>query len=180
MSGIHDTPSEGTMAMIAQPAFASGTAALVVNGIARTVSAVDPDKPLVFVLRDELGLRGTKVSCGHGQCGACAVLIDGVEARACTTALVDVLGRDVTTVEGLRDRDVTCRLRDAIVVEQASQCGYCLPGMVVAATALLARDADPSEEAIADALEPHLCRCGTYGRVVRAVRRAAHAGAVRP
>ena len=174
------TPSEDTTAMIGHPALASDTAVLVVNGKACVVSAADPNKPLVFVLRDELGLRGTKVSCGHGQCGACAVLIDGVEARACTTALVDVLDHEVTTVEGLGENDIACSLRDAIDVEQASQCGYCLPGMVVAATALLARNSDPSEEAIADALVPHLCRCGTYGRVVRAVRRAAHAGAVRP
>jgi nicotinate dehydrogenase subunit A len=172
--------SEDTMATIGRPAFASQTAVLTVNGNACVVSAADPNKPLVFVLRDELGLRGTKVSCGHGQCGACAVLIDGIEARACTTALGDVLDRDVTTVEGLGEYDVACRLRDAIVVEQASQCGYCLPGIIVAATALLEREADPSEETIADALAPHLCRCGTYGRVVRAVRRAANAGPVRP
>jgi len=149
---------------------------LLVNGEARTVEVDDPRTPLIYVLRDVLELRGTKISCGRGECGACAILLDGVEARACIVTAADAAGRRITTIEGLLERDTTRRLRDAVAVEQATQCGYCLPGIVVGATALLARDPDPSADTVAAALAPHLCRCGTYGRVVRAVRRAAVAG----
>ncbi len=150
---------------------------LLVNGERRGVAVEDPRTPLVYVLRDRLGLRGTKLSCGGGECGACAVLVDGAEERACTLAVGDVAGRAVTTVEGLGTPDRPHPVQAALIAEQASQCGYCLPGIAIAASALLAREPDPSEASIAQALAGHLCRCGTYGRVVRAVRRASEAGA---
>jgi aerobic-type carbon monoxide dehydrogenase small subunit (CoxS/CutS family) len=149
------------------------TVVLVVNGERRTVDVDDPRMPLVFVLRDRLGLRGTKLSCGCGECGACAVLVDGVEERACMLAIGDLDGSTVTTIEGIGDGGTLHPVQVALLAEQASQCGYCLPGIVVAASALLARDPDPSETTIATTLAGHLCRCGTYGRVVRALRRAA-------
>lgn len=154
---------------------AAGRIDLLVNGERYAVDVEDPQTPLLYVLRDRLGLRGTKPSCGCGECGACAVLVDGVEERACLLPVAELAGRRITTIEGLGEPDRPHPIAAAIVAEQASQCGYCLPGIVVAASALLAREPDPSESAIAHALAGHLCRCGTYGRVVRAVRRAAAA-----
>jgi nicotinate dehydrogenase subunit A len=152
-----------------------GTVVLLVNGERHAVDVDDPHTPLVFVLRDRLGLRGTKLSCGRGECGACSVLVDGAEERACTLTVGDLDGRAVTTIEGLWHDDAPSAVQAAMLAEQASQCGYCLPGIVVAATALLARDPDPDGAAIAAALAGHLCRCGTHGRITRAVRRAAAA-----
>jgi nicotinate dehydrogenase subunit A len=139
-----------------------------VNGRERTVE-VPADATLLEVLRDELGLTGAKYGCGEGRCGACAVLVDGEEHPACRIAIADVGARTITTIEGLATGPVV----DAFVAEGALQCGYCTPGLVVAATALLARTPDPGEDEIRAALAGHLCRCGVHGRVIRAVRRAA-------
>lgn len=142
--------------------------AITVNGVARD-SAADAATPLIDVLRDELGLTGTRFGCGAEQCGACLVLVDGVPAHACTREIGTLAGRAVTTVEGLAGH----RLVAAFLAEQAGQCGYCLSGMVVAAAALLARDPAPDRAAIAAALDGQLCRCGAHPRILRAVERAA-------
>jgi nicotinate dehydrogenase subunit A len=123
---------------------------------------------LLDALRDELGLVGTRLGCGSGECGACHVLIDGRSAPSCDTPLAACAGRSVVTVEGLDSR-----LRDAFVAEQAAQCGFCSSGMLVAAAALLRTNPDPGEAEIKAALDRHLCRCGVHNRIVRAVRRAA-------
>jgi len=143
-----------------------------VNG--RTVSVDLPnDVPLIHVLRDTLGLYGTRFGCGEEACGACMIQVDGEPRYACTLGLSAVAGRDVRTVEGLADDTALSALQQAFLAEQAGQCGYCLSGILMSAAALLARDPAPSEEAIRTALDPHLCRCGTHLRVIRAVQRAA-------
>jgi aerobic-type carbon monoxide dehydrogenase small subunit (CoxS/CutS family) len=145
---------------------------LVVNGEAVRV-AVDGAEPLLAVLREELGLRGSRFGCGSEQCGACMVLIDGEPAYSCARAIESLAGKSVTTVEGLG----LAPLRQAFLDEQAGQCGYCLSGILIAAAALLARHPRPSRGEIAAALDPHLCRCGIHNRVIRAVQKAASAGA---
>jgi len=142
---------------------------LIVNGI-RCTPASAPTARLLDVLRDELGLKGTREGCGAGECGACEVLLDGRPVAACNTPLGAAAGGQVTTVEGL---DV--RLRQAFVAEQAAQCGYCSSGMLVAAAALLRREPRPDEATVRQALDGHLCRCGAHNRIVRAVLRAATA-----
>ena len=127
---------------------------------------------LLDVLRDELGLFGAKYGCGEGRCGACCVLIEGQSIPSCVTRVDDVGTRSIVTVEGLARGGVLSAVQEAFVSEGAMQCGYCTPGLVVAATALLARRAAPGDDEIRDALDGHLCRCGVHGRVVRAVRRA--------
>jgi isoquinoline 1-oxidoreductase alpha subunit len=131
---------------------------------------LDPATPLLWALRDAANLTGTKFGCGIGDCGACTVLIDGEARRSCLVTLAGVDGRSVTTIEGL-SRDRSHPVQQAFVAEGAIQCGFCTPGMVMAAAALLARNADPDENDIAAALT-NLCRCGVYPRVVRAVQRA--------
>ncbi|TYB66028.1 (2Fe-2S)-binding protein [Nonomuraea sp. PA05] len=145
---------------------------LTVNGAAAEVAA-DPRTPLLDVLRGELGLVGTRFGCGAGLCGACFVLLDGVVTAACDTPLSAAEGRAVVTVEGLAPGDELHAVQRAVLEEQAGQCGYCLPGMLVSAAALLAREPRPSEEAVVSALDRHLCRCGVQRRVVRAVLKAA-------
>ena len=148
-----------------------------VNG--RPVSVDLPDDvPLIHVLRDELGLFGTRFGCGAELCGACMVQVDSEPRYACTLGLSAVAGRDVRTVEGLGTGGTLSVLQRAFLAEQAGQCGYCLSGILMSAAALLARDPTPSEDAIRTALDPHLCRCGTHLRVIRAVQRAA--GELRP
>lgn len=143
------------------------TISLSVNG--RPVGVdLDPAMPLLAVLRDELGLKGTRPGCGEGECGACHVLIDGRSVASCTLPLEAAAGRELTTVEGLERR-----FADAFVAEQAGQCGYCSSGMLVAAAALLRRVPRPDEAQVRAALDPHLCRCGAHPRIVRAVLRAA-------
>jgi nicotinate dehydrogenase subunit A len=142
-----------------------------VNGARHTLDA-DPATPLLDVLRDELGLKGTRFGCGAGECGACQVLVDGRSTAACTTPLAAVAGTEVTTVEGLDPR-----LAAAFVAEQAAQCAYCSAGMLVGAAALLRRTPRPSDAEVRAALDGHLCRCGAHNRIVRAVLRAARAGA---
>jgi aerobic-type carbon monoxide dehydrogenase small subunit (CoxS/CutS family) len=133
----------------------------------------DGTAPLLSVLRDELNLRGTKFGCGTEQCGACLVLVDGKPAYACTLPLSAAAGRAVTTVEGLSAGGTPHALQRALLAEQAAQCGYCISGITLRAAALLGATADPSEDEVRAALDPHLCRCGSHNRIVRAVLRAA-------
>ena len=143
----------------------------VVNG--RSVSvACDGTMPLLTVLRDHLGLRGTKFGCGTEQCGACMVLIDGKPEHSCSREAATVAGKAIVTVEGLWNGEELSALQKAFLDEQAGQCGYCLPGILVSATALLDKNKNPSRADIAAALDPHLCRCGIQNRVVRAVQKA--------
>ncbi|HLH40944.1 MAG TPA: (2Fe-2S)-binding protein [Bryobacteraceae bacterium] len=145
---------------------------LVVNGTRHTVAA-DPNRTLLSVLRDELDLTGSKYGCGEGQCGACTVMIDGVAARSCQTGAAAVAGRRITTIEGLEQHGRLHPLQEAFLEIGAMQCGYCTPGMIVSGAALLAKNSNPSEEEIVSALEGNLCRCGTYPRILAAVRLAA-------
>ncbi|HEU4730398.1 MAG TPA: (2Fe-2S)-binding protein [Kofleriaceae bacterium] len=135
---------------------------------------VPSDTPLLDVLRDELGLLGAKYGCGEGQCGACCVLVDGESAPSCTLPIAAVGSRPITTIEGLTGA-VASEIQDAFIAEGAMQCGYCTSGLVIAAAALLARTPSPGDDDIRAALDGHLCRCGVYGRVISAVRRAAGA-----
>ena len=131
---------------------------------------LDSQTPLLWALRDAANLTGTKYGCGAGDCGACMVLIDGEALRSCLVTLAEVEGRSVTTIEGLSP-DRSHPVQQALVAEQAIQCGFCTPGIAIAAAALLARNADPTAEDIAAAV-PNLCRCGVYPRLVRAIQRA--------
>jgi aerobic-type carbon monoxide dehydrogenase small subunit (CoxS/CutS family) len=131
---------------------------------------MDPQTPLLWALRDAANLTGTKYGCGNGDCGACMVLVDGEALRSCLITLAESEGRFVTTIEGL-SHDRSHPVQQALVAEQAIQCGFCTPGIVIAAAALLARNASPSDDEIKAAL-PNLCRCGVYPRLLRAVRRA--------
>lgn len=140
---------------------------LKVNGGTRSVAA-DPDTPLLYVLRDGLRLRGPKFGCGLAQCGACTVLLDGKATRSCVTPVATVGSQAVVTVEGLPPR-----FREAFTAEQAAQCGYCIPGMMVGAAGLLRTNPHPSDADIQTALNGNLCRCGTHLRILRAVKRAA-------
>ena len=142
-----------------------------VNGKPRTVD-VDPETPLLWVLRDNLTLTGTKFGCGIGQCGACTVHLDGNPTRSCSIAVSDVAGKSVTTIEGLSP-DRTSALQQAWIAEQVPQCGYCQSGQIMAAAALLAKNPKPSDAAIDRALSGNICRCGTYLRIRRAIHRAA-------
>ena len=149
---------------------------LDVNGVAHTVR-VEPDTPLALALRNRLGLTGVKVGCGLEQCGACAVLVDDAPTLSCVRPAADFEGRRIETVEGLGTPENPGPVQQALIEARAAQCGYCVPGIVVAVTGLLRKDPHPGEGAIRAALEPHLCRCGTHPRVLRAVR--ALAGAAR-
>ncbi len=142
-----------------------------VNGVRQSCNA-PPEMPLLWVLRDTLGLTGTKYGCGIGLCGACTVHVDGAATRACLAPLSSVGGKQVTTIEGLSP-DGTHPVQRAWQAEDVAQCGYCQPGQIMAAAALLAKQPNPSDEDIAAALVGNLCRCGTYQRIVAAVRRAA-------
>ncbi|MBH5397209.1 (2Fe-2S)-binding protein [Bradyrhizobium sp. CNPSo 4010] len=145
---------------------------LIVNGESRSVTA-SPDTPLLYVLRDELGLNAAKYGCGLGQCGACTVIVDGKAVFSCVTPVMMLEGRSVVTVEGIGSSDDPGPMQRAFIAEQAAQCGYCIPGMMMRAQALLKRDPHASDEAIRAELQPHLCRCGTHMRILRAIRRAA-------
>ncbi|MEA3106620.1 MAG: nicotinate dehydrogenase subunit [Gammaproteobacteria bacterium] len=144
---------------------------LRVNGTARSVRT-QPDTPLLYVLRNDLKLNGAKFGCGQAQCGACSVLIDGVEQRSCVYPVSAAGKRDITTIEGLGTAQRPSALQRAFIHEQACQCGYCSSGMIMAAQALLVRNSKPSEAEVKQALEGHLCRCGAHNRIVRAVLRA--------
>jgi aerobic-type carbon monoxide dehydrogenase small subunit (CoxS/CutS family) len=146
----------------------------MVNGQEYMVD-VDPDTPLLWVLRDTLGLTGTKYSCGMGLCGACAVHLDGEVTRSCTLPVSDATGKEVTTIEGLSP-DGSHPVQQAWIAEKVTQCGYCQPGQIMAAAALLAENPTPTDDDIDAAMSGHLCRCGTYQRIRRAIHRVAEGG----
>jgi isoquinoline 1-oxidoreductase alpha subunit len=148
---------------------------LVVNGQERTVD-VSPDTPLLWVLRDSLGLTGTKYGCGQGLCGACTVHVDGEATHSCTTPISEVAGRQITTIEGLSPEGEH-PVQQAWLAENVVQCGYCQPGQIMAASALLSKSPRPTDEEIDAAMSGSLCRCGTYQRIRRAIHRAAGQGA---
>lgn len=145
---------------------------LVINGVRRTLRS-DPERALLYVLRDELNLTGAKYGCGEGQCGACTVLLDGAPARSCRTTLQAAQGRQVTTIEALEQNGRLHPVQQAFLDTDALQCGYCTAGMIMSAAGLLKKNADPSAAEIKSALQGNICRCGTYPRIVEAVRRAA-------
>ncbi len=160
----------------------AGKLRIRVNGKLRTVASA-PGTPLLYVLSDELQLQGPRFGCGLAQCGSCSVLVDGRETRSCVTPVSAVAGKSVTTLEGLpawyaRERKLAQvpalhPVQQAMIDEQAVQCGYCFNGMIIQAAELLSKHADPSEAQIRSAMNGHLCRCGSYPRVIRAIRRAA-------
>jgi nicotinate dehydrogenase subunit A len=148
---------------------------LIVNGTRRRLEA-DPERSLLTVLREDLDLTGAKYGCGEGQCGACTVLIEGQATRSCLTRLGALAGKSVTTIEGLETGGQLHPLQQAFLDAGAMQCGYCTAGMIVAGASLLRRNPDPEEPEIRRALEGNVCRCGTYARIVAAVRAAAAVG----
>ena len=145
--------------------------AFKVNGRSVNVAA-EPDTPLLWVIREHLKLTGTKFGCGIAQCGACTVHIDGEPARSCQMPLSDVAGKSVTTIEGLSPHS-DHPLQKAWVAEQVPQCGYCQSGQIMEAAAFLKKTPKPTREQIIEAMDGHICRCGTYGRIIRAIQRAA-------
>ena len=147
---------------------------LNVNGRAHTVEA-DADTPLLYVLRNDLQLNGPKFGCGMAQCGTCSIHVDGEVARSCVLTVAAAQGRKITTLEGLTADGKPGRVQQAFIDAQAVQCGYCTNGMVMASAALLAKNRNPSDAQINDALAGNLCRCGTHQRICAAVRRAAQA-----
>jgi nicotinate dehydrogenase subunit A len=145
---------------------------LTVNGRIHDVDAA-PDTALLYVLRNDLELNGPKYGCGLGECGACAVIIDGMAARACVIPISGCVGRAIVTLEGLGSRQHPDPLQQAFITEQAAQCGYCLNGMIISAKVLLKRNPHPSETEVLEALRYNLCRCGAHVEILRAVMRAA-------
>ena len=145
---------------------------LTVNGHARSVD-VDADTPLLYVLRDDLALKGPRFGCGLGQCGACTVIIDGNAVRSCVYPASAAAGLKITTLEGLGSTAKPHPLQKAFIDEQAAQCGYCINGMIMQAKVLLDKTAHPTEDQIKTALGNNLCRCGTHVRIVKAIQRAA-------
>ena len=152
----------------------ASTLRLNVNGTEHEIEAA-ADTPLLYVLRNQLGLKAAHFGCGTGQCGACRVLVDGRAVASCDTPLWAVQGKRIITAEGLGDAAQPHPLQSALIAEQAGQCGYCLPGILVSAAALLAREPHPDESSVRAALDENLCRCGSHNRIVRAVLRAAAA-----
>jgi aerobic-type carbon monoxide dehydrogenase small subunit (CoxS/CutS family) len=149
---------------------------LLINGEVRRLD-IDPARSLLSVLHDELDLTGSKYGCGEGQCGACTVLLDGHAVRSCITPIANVGTRPVTTIEGLARDGQLHPVQQAFIAETALQCGYCTTGMIMSAVALLRRERSPGDDEIKRSLEGNVCRCGTYPRVVAAVRRAASTSA---
>ena len=129
----------------------------------------NPDTPLLYVLRNDLGLVGSRFGCGGGQCGACYVLVDGKPMASCDLPVWSIENKKIVTVEGLDGR-----VQRALLAEQAAQCGYCISGIAISASSLISQNKSPTETEIREALEKHLCRCGSHGRVIRAIQRAAH------
>jgi aerobic-type carbon monoxide dehydrogenase small subunit (CoxS/CutS family) len=146
--------------------------ALTVNGQVHQLD-IDPATPLLYVLRDTLGMHGAKFGCGLGQCGACTVMLDGQAIFSCVTPAAALPGRQIKTIEGLGTIDHPSPLQQAFIDEQAAQCGYCIAGMIMRAQALLDRNASPTEAEIRAQMQPNLCRCGTHMRILAAIRRAA-------
>src|SRR5437773_947365 len=147
---------------------------LSINGKTQQLD-VEPDTPLLYVLRDNLALHGAKFGCGLSQCGACTVVVDGKAERSCSIEVSKLAGKNVTTLEGLGSSAKPHPIQKAFIDEGAAQCGYCINGMIMTSKALLDRTPDPSEKQIRQALAGNLCRCGTHPRIVRAVKRAAAA-----
>ncbi len=153
---------------------------LYINGVGRSVD-IHPTETLVEVLREILGLTGTKISCGQGECGACTVLLDGEAVNACLVLAASVDGRQVTTIEGLAGRNGLDPIQQAFIDQDASQCGFCTPGMIMSAKSLLMKKPNPSEEDIKNALAGNICRCTGYKQIVKAVKQAAdHSSRRRP
>ena len=147
---------------------------LDVNGAQHRVSA-PADEPLLWVLRNRLNLTGTKYGCGEGQCGACTVLMNGAAMRSCLVSVSAAANAKIVTIEGLEQRDALTAVQQAFLAEEAFQCGYCTSGMIMSATSLLSRTPNPTEEQIVAAMNGNICRCGTYPRIIAAIRRAAEA-----
>jgi nicotinate dehydrogenase subunit A len=145
---------------------------LKVNGEQHDLD-IDPDTPLLYALRGELKLNGAKYGCGLGQCGSCTVIVDGEPAFSCLVPVMLLEGKQITTLEGLGTADKPGPIQRAFIEEQAAQCGYCIPGMIMRAQALLEKKPDASDAEIRTQLQPNLCRCGTHMRIMRAVKRAA-------
>jgi nicotinate dehydrogenase subunit A len=145
---------------------------LKINGHVHSIDA-EPETPLLYVLREDLELNAAKFGCGLGQCGACTVLVDGEPTFSCVTPILLLQGKEITTVEGLGTPGKPGPMQRAFIEEQAAQCGYCIPGMMMRAQALLQKNPRPSDATIREHLEPNLCRCGTHMRILRAVHRAA-------
>jgi len=143
---------------------------LRINGSDHQIDA-DSSTPLIYVLRNTLGLTGVKLGCGLEQCGACTVIADGETALSCVKTLGEFVGKDVTTIEGLGGHPIGALVQKAFIAENAAQCGYCTPGMVSEATALLSRNANPSRAQVIEAMNTHLCRCGSHARVLKAIAR---------
>jgi nicotinate dehydrogenase subunit A len=146
---------------------------LNINGQAHAVNA-EATTPLLYVLRDELGLNGAKYGCGLGQCGACTILLDNRPVLSCITPIAVMQGREITTLEGLGSTDNPGLVQKAFIAEQAAQCGFCIPGMIMRAEGLLRRNPSPSDKEIRSHMSANLCRCGTHMRILAAVRRAAN------
>jgi nicotinate dehydrogenase subunit A len=142
-----------------------------INGVRRTVTA-EENTPLIYILRNDLKLKGTRFGCGQGLCGCCTVLLDGRSVQSCNTPLSAAEDRTVTTIEGLGGGPALHPLQEALIEEQAGQCGYCLTGIIMGAAALLDRNPAPTDAEIRTGLDVHLCRCGSYDRILRAIRRA--------
>jgi nicotinate dehydrogenase subunit A len=145
---------------------------LDINGQSHEITA-DPQTPLLYVLRNDLQLHGAKFGCGLGQCGACTVVVDGEPVFSCVTPILMLAGKQIVTIEGLGTLEAPGPLQQAFIEKQAAQCGYCIPGMMMRAYALLLKSPEPPVERIRAALEPNLCRCGTHMRIIAAVHRAA-------
>ena len=150
---------------------------LNVNGKPVAIAADDPQMPLLYALRDDLGLHGPRFGCGLGQCGACTVLVDGKATRSCVMPVATIGGKKIVTLEGLGGPGQLHPLQRAFIDEQAVQCGYCINGMIMQAAALLQTNKKPTEQDIKTALAENLCRCGTHLRIVRAIKRVSDAAA---
>lgn len=148
------------------------TVTLKVNGVERTVTT-DPQRPLLDVLREDFGLTGTKYGCGEGRCGACTILIDGQRALSCVTPAAEADGKAITTIEGLAQGGKLHPVQEAFLEEGAMQCGYCTPGMILSAVALLREHPNPTDEQIVEGLNGNICRCNGYVKITHTVRRAA-------
>lgn len=147
-----------------------------VNGADREVAA-DPETPLLYVLRNDLGLKGARYGCGLGLCGACTVIVDGAAVQSCDVPVSAVTGKSISTIEGIGTPDAPHPLQRAFIEKQAAQCGYCITGIIMSAKALLDAKPDPSDAEIREALAGNLCRCGTHTRILRAIRAAIDGGA---
>ena len=148
---------------------------ICVNGVSREI-ATDPETPLIFVLRNQLGFTGTKLGCGLETCGACAVLVEGESVLSCSRSVSEFNGKEITTIEGLVSDGKLSPVQQAFLDERAAQCGFCTPGIIIAVTSLISKSPRPSANEISEALEKHLCRCGSHANVIQAINRLAADG----